>query len=314
MDDAARTYTLADLETWSRIHSGTSLAVLGHPIGHSISPQMHNSALAKLAERDARFSSWRYFRFDLKPEELPRALPCFMKAGFVGLNLTLPHKIKALECADIVVGMEARGVGAVNTLHVEDGVWIGYNTDGYGLSEGMREDLHITLEGSHVILIGAGGAARSAAVASLLRNVASLGIGNRTPANLESLVSHLSRLDAYNLAASKRVYTFNPMALELTRFPSCAIVVNATSAGLKAEDPLPVDLGGLPAPRAVYDMIYNPAETALLAAARQRGIPTANGLSMLVHQGARALEIWTGGAVPVDAMSRAARAAMGRTV
>ena len=96
------------------------------------------------------------------------------------------------------------------------------------------------------------------------------------------------------------------------RFKTSNTVINATSAGLKASDPLPIDLAALPAPRACYDMIYNPAETPLLAAARARGIPAANGLSMLVHQGARALEIWTGRPVPVSAMRTAAHAAMGR--
>lgn len=307
MDDAARTYTLADLETWSR--PGTSLAVLGHPIKHSISPAMHNAALAELTKGDARFADWRYFRFDVPPEELPRALELLHAKSFRGVNLTVPHKVLAVTSPRVVaIDSAARPVGAINTLLRRAEGWEGFNTDGHGLAAGLREDLRIDLAGSHVVLLGAGGAARGAAVQCLQARVASLWIGNRSRGNLDALRALLAPI-----ANGIPVAGFDPLCPP-GGLPGEPLVVNATSAGLKPEDPLPVDLGGIPSPRAVYDMIYNPAETALLAAARQRGIPTANGLSMLVHQGARALEIWTGGAVPVDAMSRAARAAMGRPV
>lgn len=306
MDDAARTHTLADLETWSR--AGASLAVLGHPIKHSISPAMHNAALAELARGDARFAAWRYFRFDVPPDELPRALELLHAKRFRGVNLTVPHKVLALSSPRVVeVDPAARSAGAINTLRWRDDGWEGFNTDGHGLASGLFEDLRLPLADAHVILLGAGGAARGAAVECLRRGVASLWIANRTRENLDALRAQLAPI-----AGGVPVHGFDP-ARPPDQLPPEALVVNATSAGLKPEDPLPVDLAALPSPRAVYDMIYNPAETALLAAARSRGIPAANGLSMLVHQGARALEIWTGGAVPVDAMARAARGAMGRT-
>jgi shikimate dehydrogenase len=305
MDDAARTYTLADLETWSR--PGTSLAVLGHPIKHSISPAMHNAALAELARGDARFADWRYFRFEVPPEELPRALELLHAKNFRGVNLTVPHKVLAVGSPRVVgIDPAARPAGAINTLLRRAEGWEGFNTDGHGLAAGLREDLGIELAGTEVVLLGAGGAARGAAVRCLQSRVASLWIGNRSRENLDALRTLLAPI-----AGGVPVYGFDPLHPP-AGLPSSSLVVNATSAGLKADDPLPVDLGAVPAPRAVYDMIYNPAETALLAAARRRGIPTANGLSMLVHQGARALEIWTGGPVPVEAMSRAARSAMGR--
>ena len=307
MDDAARTYTLADLETWTR--PGTSLAVLGHPIKHSISPAMHNAALAELTKGDARFADWRYFRFDVPPEDLPRALELLHAKNFRGVNLTVPHKVLAVSSPRVVaIDSAARPVGAINTLLRRADGWEGFNTDGYGLAAGLREDLRIELAGTPVVLLGAGGAARGAAVQCLQSRVASLWIANRSRENLDALRALLAPI-----TGGIPVHGFDPLRPS-GELPTASLVVNATSAGLKTEDPLPVDLAGIPAPRAVYDMIYNPAETALLAAARQRGIPTANGLSMLVHQGARALEIWTGGAVPVDAMSRAARAAMGRSV
>ncbi|AKC83643.1 shikimate dehydrogenase [Verrucomicrobia bacterium IMCC26134] len=303
MDDTV-TYTLADLENWSR--PGTALAVLGHPIRHSVSPAMHNAALAWMALEDARFADWRYDRFEVLPEDLPRALALLHAKNFRGVNLTVPHKILAVSQV-ASIDPAARLVGAVNTLRWREDGWEGFNTDGYGLVGGLREDLGVSLTGANVILLGAGGAARGAAVECLQRGCASLWIANRTRSNLDELLALLAPL-----AGEAVLRGFDPSTAGAAGLPAGAVVVNATSAGLKATDPLPIDLGTLPSPCAVYDMIYNPAETALLVAARVRHVPAANGLSMLVYQGARALEIWTGRAVPVDAMAAAARAAMGR--
>ncbi|MCX6937696.1 MAG: shikimate dehydrogenase [Verrucomicrobia bacterium] len=302
--DTAATYTLADLAAWS--HPGVSLAVLGYPIKHSVSPAMHNAALAEMATREASFADWRYVRFEVPPEELPRALALLHEKRFLGVNLTLPHKMLAV--AQIAaIDPAAQPVGAVNTLRWRADGWEGFNTDGYGLASGLREDLGVELAGADVILLGAGGAARGAAVECLQRGVRSLWIANRTRENLDALLAQLAPL-----AGGATLRGFVPAEASGVGLPAGAVVVNATSAGLKAGDPLPIDLAALSKPRAVYDMIYNPAETAFLAAARDRGLPAANGLSMLVHQGARALEIWTGGPVPVAAMAAAARAAMGR--
>jgi len=294
-------YTLADLDSWS--FDGTALAVLGHPIKHSISPPMHNAALAKMAERDSKFASWKYFRFDIAPEDLPAALKKFHARGFKGLNLTVPHKIIAFGLPEVSVTPAAKPIGAVNTLLRTDHGWIGHNTDGYGLANGIREDLQRDLREADILLLGAGGAARGAAVECLQRSCSSLWIANRSRANLDTLLAQLAPLaEKIPLAA------FDPVNL-----PAGALVINATSAGLKPTDPLPIDLAALNAlarPAAVYDMIYNPPETPLLAQARALGIPAANGLSMLVHQGVRALEIWSETAVPVDAMRAAVHSAM----
>ncbi len=301
--DTDRTYSLDDLAGWSP--PGVALAVLGFPIRHSISPAMHNAALARMAERDAVYSDWHYFRFEVPPEELPRALGLFKKAGFKGLNLTVPHKVLAYDLVNTVG--RVKEIGAVNTLVWDSEFWFGYNTDGYGLASGLREDLGVDLAGAHVVLLGAGGAARGAAVECLERGCASLWIANRTRANLDGLLRLLAPL-----AGEIPVHGFAPEEAAEAAVPAGAVVINATSAGLKPGDPMPIKLGALRGVRAVYDMIYNPAETPLLAAARAAGLPAANGLSMLVHQGARALEIWSGASVPVDAMATAARAAMRR--
>ncbi|MEY2881479.1 MAG: shikimate dehydrogenase [Verrucomicrobiota bacterium] len=299
-------FTLSDLAAWSR--PGTSLAVLGHPIKHSVSPPMHNAALAQLARADARFADWKYFRFEIPPADLPRALDLLHAKKFRGVNLTVPHKILAFDRV-AEVDAAARPVGAVNTLLWQPAGWHGFNTDGYGLATAIRETLARELAGSHVILLGAGGAARGAAVECLGRGCASLAIANRTRENLDTLLALLAPLAAAKKTPLRGFASDAPPA----DLPTAALVINATSAGLKPTDPAPIDLAALPRPAAVFDMIYNPPVTALLRDAAKLGVPHANGLAMLVHQGAKALEIWSGVPAPRSAptMAAAARAAMG---
>lgn len=293
--------TLADLAQWS--HPGVSLAVLGHPIKHSASPAMHNAALAAMARTEPRFQDWRYHRFDVPPTDLPQALALFHAKRFRGLNLTVPHKVLALDHV-AAVAPAARSVGAVNTLLWTPAGWQGHNTDGHGLVAGVRDDLGLDLAGRPVILLGAGGAARGAAVECLRRGCASLWIANRTAQNLEALLAQLGPL-----AGGVPVHGFSPSSPP-AGLPAGALVINATSAGLRSDDPPPIDLTRLPRPAGVYDMIYNPPRPPLLQAAAALGLPAANGLSMLVHQGARSLELWSDAAVPVAIMRTAALTAL----
>jgi len=294
----------ADLDRWS--FRGTALAVLGQPIAHSLSPAMHNAALAELARTEPRFASWRYFKFEVAPAALPAALERLQARGFLGLNLTVPHKVIAWPHVTPAPGLEA--IGAVNTLVRREapGGWTGHNTDGYGLATALPEDVGVELAGGPVILLGAGGAARGAAVECLRRGCAALWIGNRTRARLDELLALLRPL-----AAAVPLHGFAPGAPP-AGLPAGALVINATSLGLRAGDPSPLDLARLPRPAAVYDLIYNPAETPLLRQAAALGLPHAHGLSMLVHQGAKALEIWTGvpAARTAPVMRRAAQAAL----
>ncbi|HEX2852714.1 MAG TPA: shikimate dehydrogenase [Opitutaceae bacterium] len=296
--------TLRDLEAWTR--PGVSLTVLGHPIKHSVSPPMHNAALAEMTRADPRFADWKYFRFEIPPDDLPRALELLHAKKFRGINLTVPHKVLAF---DLVTEIDpaARTIGAVNTLRWTEQGWHGFNTDGYGLATAVRETLGCELGGTDVVLLGAGGAARGAAVECLQHKCASLWIANRTPENLEALLGVLQPV-----ARNIPLHGFSP-SLPPSHLPAGALVINATSAGLRPGDPSPIDLARLPRPAAVYDMIYNPPVTPLLAAASALGIPQANGLSMLVHQGARSLEIWSGvpAARTAPTMLAAVRAALG---
>jgi shikimate dehydrogenase len=303
--------TLADLEAWN--FPGTALAVLGHPIKHSISPAMHNAALAEHARTDKQFATWKYFRFDVPPEELPRALELFRAKNFRGLNLTVPHKVIAFDLLTKgpqpgTIDPTAIPIGAVNTLlAVEQGNWKGWhglNTDGYGLATGIHEDLGLAVTHSNIILLGAGGAARGAAVECLQRHCRSLWIANRTLANLDALLKDLAPV-----AGNIPLHGFDPQDPP-AELPASAIMINATSAGLRDTDTPPANLVQFPKPAGVYDMIYNPPQTKLLAQAKQLGIPNSNGLSMLIHQGAAALSHWTGLPTPVEAMRTAAKAAM----
>lgn len=262
---------------------------------------MHNAALVDMALIDARFTAWRYDAVDVPPEELPAALSRLRLDGYLGLNLTVPHKVEAMPHI-AKVDPSAKRLGAVNTLRASPGGWEGFNTDGYGLSHAIREELGLRYGAEPVILLGAGGAARAAAVQALDSGTSELWLGNRSRQRLQGLVETLAALDL-----ADRVHPFS-LDHPPPDLPSEGILVNATACGLKPGDPSPIDLETLSPRLAVYDMIYNPAETQLLHLARQRGMRTANGLGMLVWQGARALEIWTGAPVPVRAMRRAADA------
>ena len=293
--------TLDHLALWSS--SGTSLAVLGHPIKHSLSPAMHNAALAELARQEKDFLPWKYFRFDVPPEQLAEALTRLHAAGFHGLNLTVPHKVIAFDLIK-EIDPAALPIGAVNTLKRTATGWRGYNTDGYGLTCALQSELKVALAGTPVILLGAGGAARSAAIESLRQGCASLWIGNRTRANLDTLLAGLRPL-----AGKIVVQGFDP-ANPPAGLPTNAVLINATSSGLKPEDPAPIDLRRLPDGLRVFDMIYNPPQTPLLRQAAELALKNANGLAMLVHQGARSLEIWTGHPAPVSVMQAAAQQAL----
>ena len=279
--------------------------MIGHPIGHSLSPPMHTAALAEMAKTDARFADWSYLPFDVQPEDLAAALELLRERGFLGVNLTVPHKVHA---AALVSELDraARDAGAVNTLLAGDGAWRGFNTDGYGLSAGIREDLGRELRGAAVVLLGAGGAARAAAVQCLRSGCAALWIVNRTSSSLNALLAHLAPLAG---AVPVRGAAHGSA---LAGIPAGALVINATSAGLRPDDPAPADLRSFPGVAAVYDMIYNPPRTRLLAQAQELGMANANGLGMLVHQGAKSLEIWTG--VPAAKVAPAMRAAAAKAL
>ena len=286
-------------------------AVYGQPIRHSGSPAMHNPALAKLG------LDWRYLAFEVSPDALGQAIEGARAMHFVGLNLTVPHKLLALELVD-ALDESATTWGAVNTICFEakndSGDWTplgqladppaggirakGYNTDADAITLALQQDLGLSLAGLRVLFLGAGGAGRVAALKLAAEGVAELHLVNRTVAKAEKLASEIT---------GRFLQTKASVGYPENAANKIDLVLNATSLGLKPADVLPLDesqftLANAPA---VFDMIYQPALTPLLARAADAGCRTANGLGMLLWQGAKALEIWTGQPAPIDVMRSA---------
>ena len=291
-----KTYTLNDLRDWE--FSGTSLAVIGYPVGHSLSPSMHNAALKEMEKEDPAFCNWSYFKFEIHPDTLQESLSLFYEKGFYGLNLTIPHKIIALNLVEYGDSLVSR-MGAVNTLRITDfGKYQGFNTDGYGLSKAWKSHFKNYLSDLPVLLLGAGGAARAAAVQILSEGCSKLIIANRTKKALEALVKHLK-----DYFPSQDILSYVLSDLPLLEEP--IHIIQATSFGLKSEDIPIIDFNHFHSKSKLLDMIYKPAKTVNIKAAQNCGLQITNGLSMLLYQGAKALEIWTQKDVPIETMKLA---------
>jgi shikimate dehydrogenase len=264
---------------------------------------MHNAAIAQLLESDPQYKEWAYFRFEIDPEDLPEALELFYQKRFLGLNLTVPHKVMAIDLLK-VISDSARAIGAVNTLKWTASGYEGFNTDGYGMSKGIEQGLGKGLNGSDVLILGAGGAARAAVVECLSQNAASIRILNRSKDRLDAMLSSLSDLKGFECILPIQAKE------DLSNLTETGICINATSLGLNEKDPLPLDVAFLTPQWAVYDMVYNPQETKLFIEAQRLGCAVKTGLSMLVHQGAKALEIWTGRQIDAQIMHKAGERAL----
>jgi shikimate dehydrogenase len=271
-------------------------AVYGFPIRHSASPAMHNAAFAALG------LNWRYLAFEVHPDDLRAAIEGARAMGFAGLNLTVPHKLLALELVD-ALDQSAKKWGAVNTIRFEtarvDGRSkiraVGFNTDADAIVTALREDLKLELRGAWVLLLGAGGAGRTAALKLAAEKVVELFLVNRTQSKARAVAAEIKK----HFPSTNVTVGYPQSGVDL--------LINATSLGLKPGDAFLFSEKqfSLKRTRAVYDMIYRPAETVLLKTARKAGCKTANGLGMLLHQGAKAFEIWTGKPAPLDVMRRA---------
>jgi shikimate dehydrogenase len=283
-------------------------AVLGYPVRHSASPAMQNAGFEALG------LNWRYLAFEVRPEELRAALLGAKAMQVAGLNLTVPHKLLALDLVD-ALDESARTWGAVNTLRLEGrdkaGAWLpvrqfteappeklrwqGFNTDAQAITRSLRESLGLELKGARVLLLGAGGAGRTAALKLAAEGVGELFLVNRTESKAATIAAEIRRRHL-----NVRVQLGYPRG-------EIDLVMNATSLGLAPGDALPWDGRQFSLRQAhhVYDMIYDPAETELLKAGRAGGCRTSNGLTMLLYQGAAAFELWTGQPAPVEAMQRA---------
>ncbi len=280
--------------TLSNLHEarGAKLAVIGQPIGHSLSPRMHQPALDE-AGIDAR-----YIPLEVEPGQVKEAFARMRELGFIGCNVTVPHKFDALEACD-EIDDTARDLGAVNTVRFDPDATRGTNTDGYGFEHAVTETLGLRLKGLSVLVVGAGGGAGGAITAHCARaGVARLILANRTVSKIEELAktlrSHHPRLDLASLGID------DPVLPALAA--GCTLIVNTTSLGLKETDPSPLPPGCLHANHFVFDTIYKP--TALIRAAEAAGARHAQGNLMLLHQGIAAFRYWFPGTDPDAAMRR----------
>ena len=269
---------------------------------------MHNAAMAELR------LDWKYLAFDVHPDSLPAAIAGAKAMKFIGLNLTVPHKLLAMELLDLL-DQSALKWGAVNTVRFEgrkgEGEWqpmrlcdpndineirsVGFNTDADAIARSIEEDLGMLISGARILVLGAGGAGRTAALKLAEAGASELFLVNRTLAKAEEVAGEIQRRE--------------PGVKCTLGFPTGEIdlVLNATSLGLSPDDPLPFpqERFDLRKARAAYDMIYRPAETAFLRLARAKGLLAANGAGMLLYQGAKALEIWSAQPVPLETMREA---------
>ena len=274
----------------------TRVYLLAHPAGHSVSPAMHNAAFAHLG------LEFRYEALDVSPQRLGEAVELLRGEGVAGANVTIPHKQAVMSMLDRI-SVEAKAVGAVNTIIADGGTLSGHNTDAAGFLKALSDDAKLSVKDKRTLILGAGGAARAVAYALVISG-AKVAIHNRTEERARSLIRDFGRLGELTLVEHAAL-------AEAVR--SADLLVNTTSVGMQAPEgdgdaeESPLQSGILPENGLVCDLVYRPMETRLLREAKRAGLPVLDGLPMLVYQGAIAFELWTARAAPVEVMLEAAK-------
>ena len=300
-----RTYAVEDLRSWrkagKKIDPPIHLGVFGDPVEHSLSPRMQNAAL-----RDCEIAM-QYAAFHIRASELAEALSLAQANEFLGLNLTIPHKIAAMSLVTRCDGL-AQKIGAINTVQIRDEQLIGFNTDAPAFSRAIREIFAVDLRDLRVLVLGAGGAGRAIAWQCATENSERLVVANRDVEKADALVEELRPHFAGPrvLGPVARIQAI-PLAEESVRLQIAHtdLVVNATNVGLAANDVSPI-AGHLLAPHLfVFDTVYRDGRTPLLRAAEVAGARACDGRVMLMHQGAMSFEIWFNRSAPRAAMRNA---------
>ena len=279
------------------LHAG----IFGYPISHSISPAMHNAAFES-AGIDAVYEAW-----ETAPDDLAAGVAALRSDSYLGANVTVPHKQAVMGHLDEIDDLASR-IGAVNTIVNRDGQLVGSNTDALGFINSLRVEAGVSARDLRVVLIGAGGAARAAAYALADEKAGLLTIGNRTVERAELLAKELRETGTETVSFGISDSHF------LSACERAALIVNSTSVGMlhgPAEDESPIPASSISPGCVVYDMVYNPTRTPLLADAGKAGAQGVGGLPMLVYQGAAAWERWTCREAPVEVMFKAAKEALG---
>ena len=275
------------------------VGVFGQPIAENPTGVMQEAGFA------AAGLNWRYINFEVPPANLGAAMDSLDALGMRGINLTIPHKVEVLAFLD-ELSPAARAIGAVNTVCITGGRKIGENTDGKGFLRGVRKDAGMDPAGKSAVMLGAGGAARAIGAELLMAGVSDLLVVNRSPERGLEMVADLKQ-------ATNGPIRFQPWTGTYSVPAGRDLLVNATSIGLYPDvDAAPdIDLACTAPDMLVADAVFNPPETRLLAMARARGLPTLDGLSMLVYQGMIAFELWTGESPDEGVMKAALRSALG---
>jgi shikimate dehydrogenase len=269
--------------------------VIGLPVRHSLSPAIFNAAFA------ASGLDWAYLAFEVPEGAAGLAMGGMRALGLEGLSVTMPHKAAVIPGLDRL-SPDAEALGAVNCVHREGGELVGHNTDGPGLVDALQVDEGLDLAGRSVTVVGAGGAARAVIRALAGAGVRSVVVVNRSAEPAEraaSLAPGVARVGSpEEVGHTDLVVNATPLGM--------GVVVGTDGSG----EPLPLDPDRLAEGQIVVDLVYHPAVTPLLRAARERGLVAVNGLGMLIHQAAHAFRLWTNDEPPLEAMSAAALAGL----
>lgn len=268
-------------------------ALLGSPVAHSISPQMHNEAFRQLG------LDYVYLAFDVTPEQLQEVISGLTAVGICGFNLTMPLKVHILPLLDELTP-SARLANAVNTVIVKDGTLIGHNTDGIGYMRSVT-DAGFDIIRKKMTLLGAGGAATAICVQAALDGVSSIDMYKRKNASWDKTLQFCQKITA-ETGCPIRLCDISDKTALAESLADSAILTNATNVGMAPDtehSPIP-DASMLPKGLIVSDIIYNPRETLLLKQAKEAGCSYFNGLYMLLYQGAAAFTCWTGKEMPVE--------------
>ncbi len=277
-----------------------ALAIFGDPVGHSISPPMQGAALRELG------IDMVYMAFQVAPAALGSAVEAIRALGIRGVNITIPHKERVMEFLDDL-DETARVLGAVNTIVNNNGTLRGYNTDAGGFITSLEGETGFTPSGRAALVVGAGGAARAVVYGLAAGRASSIIIANRTARRAEALAEALARV-----CPGVEIKAAALDSIEMEGYLEGAdLLVNATSLGMGAEGRLGLPMRLLNKKAVVSDIVYTPMETELIKEARALGLLTHGGLGMLVGQGAKSFEIWTGKKAPVEVMKKAALEALG---
>ena len=255
-------------------------AVIGDPVSHSLSPRLHNAAFTALG------LDWLYVACHVPEGHGAEAVEEMRSLGFKGLSVTMPHKAAVASAVDALSATAAK-LGVVNCVRVEDDRLIGENTDGIGLLNSIQTQMAIDVEGLRVVILGAGGAARSVALA-MVESGSTVGICNRTHSSAEQIVEIVGGTSS---------------VVQQNAIKDAELIINATPIGMAANDPMPFDADLLRDGQSVVDLIYEPSKTTLLKEAEARGLRTLNGLGMLLHQAGEQFRLWTGQQPPIKAMA-----------